>query len=257
MAFNYPHAKITEIPNTEPAATPNLWNTRYTEINENFDRVKDFNPVAECATAAATAAKVANCPFFVLAKNSFILVRFTVTNTAANATLNVNSTGAKPIKYRNAPVNAGQLAANRAYLMVYDGANWAIVGDLDTGNEYLRLTGGTVTGAVTFNGNVIVKDPTAGKHPVTKDYLGNQITQLQNAFLPKAGGTITGNLTINGTTTVKDPTQPKHPVTKSFMETAITNAVEGLKTSLSLEGKLNTIDGVYQAITEFNKENGI
>ena len=257
MAFNYPHAKIKEIPNTEPAATPILWNERYEQINENFDRVKDFNPVAECDTAAATVAKVATCPFFVLAKDSFVLVRFTVTNTAANPTLNVNSTGAKPIKYRNAPVNAGQLAANRAYLMVYDGANWAIVGDLDTGNEYLRLTGGTVTGAVTFNGNVIVKDPTAGKHPVTKDYLGNQITQLQNAYLPKAGGTITGNLTINGTTTVKDPTQPKHPVTKSFMETAITNAVEGLKTSLSLEGKLNTIDGVYQAITEFNKENGI
>lgn len=211
MSFNYPHTKVTEIPNTEPAATPILWNERYEQINENFDRIKDFNPVAECATAASTAAKVANCPFFVLTKNSWILVRFTVTNTAANATLNVNSTGAKPIKYRNAPVNAGQLAANRAYLMVYDGTNWVIVGDLDTGNEYLRLTGGTVTGAVTFN----------------------------------------------GTTTVKDPTQPKHPVTKSFMETAISNAVEGLKTSLSLEGKLNTIDGIYQAITEFNAENGI
>lgn len=253
MAYTLPHPTITAIPNTEPAATPNLWNTRYTEIDENFERIKVFNPVAECATAAATAAKVANCPYFVLAKNNFILVRFTVTNTAANATLNVNSTGAKPIKYRNAPVNANQLAANRAYLMVYDGTNWVIVGDLDTGNEYLRLSGGTVTGAVTFNSAVVVKDPTAGKHPVTKDYLTTQISQLQNTYLPKTGGTITGNLTINGTTTVKDPTQPQHPVTKAFFDKEMQN----LDTKIGFDDLKNTADGIYKAFVEFNKNNGI
>lgn len=178
MAYTLPHPTITAIPNTEPAATPNLWNTRYTEIDENFERIKVFNPVAECATAAATAAKVANCPYFVLAKNNFILVRFTVTNTAANATLNVNSTGAKPIKYRNAPVNANQLAANRAYLMVYDGTNWVIVGDLDTGNEYLRLSGGTVTGNLTINGTTTVKDPTQPQHPVTKAFFDKEMQNL-------------------------------------------------------------------------------
>jgi hypothetical protein len=31
-----PHANITQLPNNEPDATPSLWNTRYTEIDENF-----------------------------------------------------------------------------------------------------------------------------------------------------------------------------------------------------------------------------
>ena len=253
MAYTLPHPSISEIPNTEPAAEPNLWNTRYQEIDENFERISGFNPVAQCTTAAATAAKTANCQYFVLTVDSFIVVRFTVTNTAANPTLNVNNTGAKPIKYRNAPVKASQLAANRAYLMVYDGTNWVIVGDLDIENVYLKLTGGTVTGAVAFNGTVTVKDPTAGKHPVTKDYLGNQITQLQNDYLPKAGGTITGNLTINGTTTVKDPTQPQHPVTKAFFD----KEMQDLDSKIGFDDLKSTADGIYQAFVDFNENNGV
>ena len=38
MAITLPHSAITEIPNTEPAATPALWNTRYNEIDVNFER---------------------------------------------------------------------------------------------------------------------------------------------------------------------------------------------------------------------------
>lgn len=32
-----PHQQITPIPNTEPEAVPSLWNTRYSEIDENFN----------------------------------------------------------------------------------------------------------------------------------------------------------------------------------------------------------------------------
>lgn len=67
------------------------------------------------------------------------MVRFTVTNTAANPTLNVNGTGAKAIRYRNAAISAGYLAANRTYMFVYDGSYWQLVGDLDTNTH-------TVTG---------------------------------------------------------------------------------------------------------------
>ena len=68
-----------------------------------------------CSTAAETAAKAVNCTGFVLATGARIAVRFTVTNTAANPTLNVNATGAKAIRYRNAAIAAGYLAANRTY----------------------------------------------------------------------------------------------------------------------------------------------
>lgn len=53
-----------------------------------------------CETAAGTAAKVVNFTDdqdFTLIQGTTIHVRFTATNTAANPTLNVKSTGAKPI----------------------------------------------------------------------------------------------------------------------------------------------------------------
>lgn len=36
-----PHYPITPIPDTAPSATPSLWNTRYSEIDENFDAIDD------------------------------------------------------------------------------------------------------------------------------------------------------------------------------------------------------------------------
>ena len=99
---------------------------------------------AVCSTAAATAAKTIDLEGFVLDTGSWIAVKFTITNTAAvaNLTLNVNSTGAKNIKYRNANLgSAGYLAANRIYLMLYDGTYWQIVGDINTNdNTYDRTS---------------------------------------------------------------------------------------------------------------------
>jgi hypothetical protein len=60
-----------------------------------------------------------------------------VTNTAANPTLNVNSTGAKAIYYRGAAISAGYLAANRTYEFVYNGTQYELVGDLDTNSNTL------------------------------------------------------------------------------------------------------------------------
>jgi hypothetical protein len=55
-----------------------------------------------------------------------------VTNTAANPTLNVNSTGAKAIMYRGSAITAGYLAANRVYEFVYDGTDYELVGDINS-----------------------------------------------------------------------------------------------------------------------------
>ena len=85
-----------------------------------------------CSTAAVTAAKTVALTGFSLVTGAVVFVRFTVTNTAANPTLNVNGTGAKAIQYRNAAVSAGYLAANRTYAFVYDGSSYELVGDVDT-----------------------------------------------------------------------------------------------------------------------------
>ena len=92
-------------------------------------------PYATCDTAAATVAKVATTnpgSNFSLETGARITVKFTVTNTAANPTLNVNSTGAKAIYYRGSAISAGYLAANRTYEFVYNGTQYELVGDIDT-----------------------------------------------------------------------------------------------------------------------------
>ena len=91
-----------------------------------------------CSTAAATAAKVVACTGFALVTGAEITVKFTVTNTASNPTLNVNGTGNKAIKYRGSNITAGYLAANRTYTFRYDGTNYDLVGDIDTNtNTYV------------------------------------------------------------------------------------------------------------------------
>lgn len=103
-----------------------------------------------CSTAAGTAAKAVSLTEtynnFILTTGAVVYVKFTTTNTAAvgSLTLNVDSKGAKPIKYRggNLP-SAGTLAAGRVYQFVYDGTNWELMGDLDTNTTYSDATTST------------------------------------------------------------------------------------------------------------------
>lgn len=98
----------------------------------NFDGTAAITHYAACDTAAATAAKVVTLTNFTLVAGARIAVKFTVTNTVANPTLNVNGTGAKAIYYRGAAIDASKLAAGRIYEFVYDGTNYELVGDTDT-----------------------------------------------------------------------------------------------------------------------------
>ncbi len=111
----------------------------------NFDGSAAITHYGTCSTAAATAAKTVACTSYTLVTGSRIIVKFTVTNTAANPTLNVNSTGAKAIQYRGAAITAGYLAANRTYEFVYDGTNYQLVGDIDT--TYTHPSDGANTGS--------------------------------------------------------------------------------------------------------------
>lgn len=105
-----------------------------------------------CSTEASTAAKSVALTGFALVTRAEVTVRFTVTNTASNPTLNVNSTGAKAIRYRNAAITANYLAANRTYKFVYDGTYWQLEGDVNTdtntkATQYVTTTGDSGTDA--------------------------------------------------------------------------------------------------------------
>ena len=88
-----------------------------------------------CSTAAATAAKTVDCTGFELVTGAEITVKFTVDNAAANPTLNVNGTRARPIFYRGNPIATGYLAAGRVYTFRYDGARYELVGDVNTDTD--------------------------------------------------------------------------------------------------------------------------
>lgn len=89
-----------------------------------------------CSTAAGTVAKVVECADFTadnLKAGAIIIVSFTATNSGAVAslTMNVNNTGAKPIKYINNGVlgnlsSSGYLRATVEYPFYYDGTNWVV-----------------------------------------------------------------------------------------------------------------------------------
>ena len=82
-----------------------------------------------CSTAANTAAKVVSCPDFSLAAGVRVAVKFTDSNTAANVTLNVNSTGAKNVylygtmRWTGTPWQAQEIVE-----FIYDGTNYQMLG---------------------------------------------------------------------------------------------------------------------------------
>ena len=82
---------------------------------------------AVCSTAAGTAAKTVSISDFVLLKNAMVSVLFNNGFTVGACTLNVSSTGAKPIFLHGAAVKAGDINSKTVAMLQYDGTNWNIV----------------------------------------------------------------------------------------------------------------------------------
>ena len=120
----------------------------------SFDGSSAIIHYGACSTEASSAAKTVACANFSLVTGAKIAVKFSITNTADNPTLNVNSTGAKAIRYRGSAIAAGYLAANRVYEFAYDGTAFELVGDIntDTDTTYSAGTGLTLT-STTFSLN--------------------------------------------------------------------------------------------------------
>ena len=92
-------------------------------------------PYGACSTAASTAAKTVAVDCFSLETGATVIVKFTNANSAANPTLNVNSTGAKSIKrYGTTSINSGTgydggWHPGATIMFVYDGTNWVQISD--------------------------------------------------------------------------------------------------------------------------------
>ena len=108
-------------------------------------------PYTTCGTAAGTAAKTADLANFSLDAGTSVHVKFTYANTAANPTLNINSTGAKAIKAYGTTAPTVYWKAGAVVEFVYDGTNYVMTN-----------VGAIPDGSVTTSGGGLSKGSAGG-----------------------------------------------------------------------------------------------
>ena len=165
-----------------------------------------------CTTAAGTAAKVVTCPTFTsLASGATINVLFTNTNTVANPTLNVNSTGAKGIRYYVGTTLTALTAtsyynwiANSTVTFRYNGTYWVMQDSnslMDQTATFNRLTKGqTNQGIYLDNGNVYVNATYIKAGYISADRINANTITADHI----ASNTITANEIKAGTITANE-----------------------------------------------------
>ena len=80
-----------------------------------------------CSTAAAVAAKEATITSFLLMKNMPITIKFNSAISAANSTLNITNTGAKPLYLEGTALLPNVILRGMIATLIYDGTNYNIV----------------------------------------------------------------------------------------------------------------------------------
>ena len=164
-----------------------------------------------CDTAADTATKVVNVTDtnFKLVAGAIIIVKYSITNTAENVTLNVNNTGNVSIWY-NASVYTGTSNivtgyAGRNITYVYDGTYWSwISSGYDSNTTYSVMTSAQlIAGTDTTNRSMRADYTKAGVNSLidTKIAAINNVSTASAGFAPKVTST-DGYLKGDGTWTV-------------------------------------------------------
>lgn len=168
-----------------------------------FNGTADITHFATCSTAAATQAKTVSVTGFNLVTGARVTIKFTVTNTAANPTLNVNGTGAKEIKYRGSAISTGYLAANRVYEFVYDGTAYLFMGDINTDSNttYSAGSGLTLSGTQFKHKNAVAAGTAKGDDSKTLSFGGT-------FKIPSVSYDTEGHITGASSTTMTMPAAP-------------------------------------------------
>lgn len=144
----------------------------------------------ECTTAAGTAAKAVTVTgLTALTSGIRLLVKMTYNNTASNATLNINSLGAKPLYYNNVRVSGDNAWESGEVVDVYfDGTNFYAVnvqgGSGEGGNLILEWNSDAATTRKQVKQSdrksllqISYKD--AGGNPINEQYIGTTFTNTE------------------------------------------------------------------------------
>lgn len=211
----------------------------------NFNGTAAITHYGSCATEAATVEKVVACSNYTLVTGSRIIVKFTVTNTAANPTLNVNSTGAKAIYYRGAAINAGHLASGRTYEFVYNGTQYELVGDIDTNtNTDTKVTNTLATTTKAYITGTTTETTNTGTQVFdTGVYLDTVAGQLVAKTFK---GNLSGNATTASSCTGNAATATKLATARSFSITGGATA-----SAVNFDGSANVALSVSNLNTDY------
>ena len=108
-----------------------------------------------CTTAEATTAKVVTLSGYTLVTNGYVSVKFT-NAVPANATMNINSKGAKAIYYHGSAITAGVINAGDLATFIYNGSQYHLVGI----DNLASINGVKLVGNKTSNDLGLMNKPT-------------------------------------------------------------------------------------------------
>ena len=175
-----------------------VWITSSYDSNTTYTNEKLGNGYGTCSTAESTTAKKATFSSYTLVKHGMVSIKFTY-NVPANATLNINSKGAKNIYYRGAKIIANIIKAGDIATFVYDGTQYQLIAIDRWQNDIDALT--------------------------------TNLSQLSNTVdtkAPKESPTLTGTPTAP---TAAAGTNTTQIATTAFVQTAVSNRAIGPDTS--------------------------
>ena len=195
----------SETPHTASSATPTNTASRqyavgidkdgYPSVNVPWENTTYTNEklgqgYATCSTAAATAAKTASLTDYVLEKGGVVAVKFT-NAVPANATLNINSKGAKSIYFKGSAITANIISGGDTATFIYDGTRYHLLAVdrlLDSTIKEVSWTAGNHYVTVTYSNGTssnIAIHPTHTAYPES----GNGAATPTGDQTPSFGGT--------------------------------------------------------------------
>ena len=106
------------------------------QLNNNSTHL--IEPILFATAGGTSTALTAAISNFELAAGVYVNLK--VGTVGANATLNVNSTGAKAIYYNGMAIGANMLSEDNIYTFIYTGTRWELVGDITGKNIMIGTT---------------------------------------------------------------------------------------------------------------------
>ena len=200
-----------------------------------------------CTTAAATAAKAVTLASYTLAVGGYVSVKFSESITVANATLNIDGKGAKPIFFNGAALAANVIKANDIVTFVYDGTNYNLVSvdgrQIITAGSYGPTANVTGTEGTTIKVPQITVDDFGRVTSITERTLTNKDTTY---IVPVAG---TASPKMDGTATVGTSAKYAredhiHPSDTNKLD--VTNPTAVGKLSITINSETKTIKSTIQ-----------